>query len=182
MTCENVIPIKDSGGGGEVGDFASRDAGEANPSGLTHALAIRYKDSGQSEPKPVIFRGIYRLQLRSARFSGDLNAETSVRSRIRSLGSFGAPARPSIKQTGEKSQAEGPQLEVGGVRLAKPGQGASATTEEPAGTGSATFDAPGCTEAKACPDTTGEGERNLLALQSIGLALGRRVNQGLFCS
>jgi hypothetical protein len=35
-----------------------------------------------------------------------------------------------MKQTGEKSQAEGPQPGVGGVRLAKPGQGASATTEE----------------------------------------------------
>jgi hypothetical protein len=59
---------------GEVGDFASRDAGEANPRGLTHAVAIRYKDSGTSEPNPVIFRGIYRLQLKSTRFSANLNA------------------------------------------------------------------------------------------------------------
>jgi len=61
---------------GEVGDFASRDAGEANPRGLTHAVAIRYKDSGPSEPKLVIFRGIYRLQLKSGRFSVNLNAES----------------------------------------------------------------------------------------------------------
>jgi len=61
---------------GEVGDFASRDAGEANPRGLTHAVAIRYKDSGPSEPKPVIFRGIYRLQLKSGLFSGDLNGNS----------------------------------------------------------------------------------------------------------
>jgi len=61
---------------GEVGDFASRDAGEANPSGLTHAVAIRYKDSDPSEPNLVIFRGIYRLQLKSARFSVNLNAES----------------------------------------------------------------------------------------------------------
>ena len=58
---------------GEVGDFASRDAGEANPRGLTHAVAIRYKDSGPSEPKPVILRGIYRLQLKSAHFPRDLD-------------------------------------------------------------------------------------------------------------
>ena len=69
---------------GEVGDFASRDAGEANPRGLIHAVAIRYKDSGPSEPKAVIFRGIYRLQLESGRFSGNLNAESSARSRNRS--------------------------------------------------------------------------------------------------
>ena len=81
---------------GEVGDFASRDAGEANPRGLTHAVAIRYKDSGTSEPNPVIFRGIYRLQLKSRRFSLNLNAGSGARSRIRSLESFDAPSRPSI--------------------------------------------------------------------------------------
>jgi hypothetical protein len=63
----------------EVGDFASRDAGKANPSGLTHAVAIRYKDSGPSEPKAVIFRRTYRLQPKLGRFSVNLNAE-SVRS------------------------------------------------------------------------------------------------------
>ena len=92
----------------EVGDFASRDAGEANPRGLTQAVAIRYKDSGPSEPKAVIFRGIYRLQRESARFSGNLNAESSVRSRIRSLESFDAPSDPSIKQ--------GPQTTDKGLR------------------------------------------------------------------
>ena len=61
---------------GEVGDFVSRDADEANPRGLTHAVAIRYKDSGPSEPKPVIFRGIYRLQRKSGCFSVNLNAES----------------------------------------------------------------------------------------------------------
>ena len=60
---------------GEVGDFASRDAGKANPRGLTNAVAIRYKDSDPSEPKAVIFRGIYRLQLELARFSLNLNAD-----------------------------------------------------------------------------------------------------------
>jgi len=59
---------------GEVGDFALREAGKANPSGLSHAVAIRYKGSGPSEPKAVILRGIYWLQLKSARFSVNLNA------------------------------------------------------------------------------------------------------------
>jgi len=52
----------------------------------------------------------------------------SVRSRIRSLESFEAPSHASTKQTGEKSQAEGPQLGAGRVRLAKRGQDGSATT------------------------------------------------------
>ena len=68
---------------GEVGDFASRAAGEANPRGLTHAVAIRYKDSGPSEHKPVIFRGIYRLQRKFALFLANLNANDTLR--IRSL-------------------------------------------------------------------------------------------------
>jgi len=41
-----------------------------------------------------------------------------------------ATSRPSIKQTGEESQAEGPQLGVGRMRLTKPGQDASATAED----------------------------------------------------
>jgi len=35
-----------------------------------------------------------------------------------------------IKQTGEKSEAEGPQLGVARVRLTKPGQDATQTTED----------------------------------------------------
>jgi len=106
-------------------------AGEANPRGLTQAVAIRYKDSGPSEPKPFIFRGICRLQRKSARFSGDLNAESSRPIKDSVLGILrDATSRPSIKQTGEESQAEGPQLGVGRVRLTKPGQDASAATEE----------------------------------------------------
>ena len=38
--------------------------------------------------------------------------------------------RPSIKHTGEKSEADGAQFGVGRVPLAKPRQDASATTEE----------------------------------------------------
>jgi len=106
---------------GEVGDFASRDAGKANPRGLTHAVAIRYKDSGPSEPKAVIFRGIYRLQLESARFSEDLNAESSVLSRIRSLESFAMlPPIPRLHRLDEKSL--GPKVRSSGwgrVRLLK---------------------------------------------------------------
>jgi hypothetical protein len=35
------------------------DAGKTNPTGLTCGVAIRYKDSEQNKPKPVIFRAIY---------------------------------------------------------------------------------------------------------------------------
>jgi len=45
----------------------------------------------------------------------------SVLSRIRSLESFDASSHPSNEQTGEKSQAEGPQLGAGRVRQAKQG-------------------------------------------------------------
>jgi len=55
--------------------------------------------------------------------------ESCARSRIRSLESFDAPSHASIKQTGEKSQAEGAQLGVGRVWLAKPRQHASGTTD-----------------------------------------------------
>jgi len=87
---------------GKVGDFALREAGEANPRGLTHAVAIRYKDSGPSEPKPVILRGIYRLQRKFALFSVNLNAQSSHRSRIRSWESFDAPCYPSVKRDWRK--------------------------------------------------------------------------------
>ena len=60
---------------GEAGDFPSRDAGEANPRGLTQAVAIRYKDSAPSEPKAVILRGIYLLQRKSGCFSVNSNAD-----------------------------------------------------------------------------------------------------------
>ena len=82
---------------GEVGDFVLRDASKANPRGLTQAVAIRYKDSGPSEPMAVIFRGIYRLKLKSGCFSVNLNAE-SVRP-IKDSGPWNPPILPpsSIK-------------------------------------------------------------------------------------
>jgi hypothetical protein len=116
-------------GRGEVGDFASRDAGEANPRGLTQAVAIRYKDSGPSEPNAVILRGIYRLQLKSGRFSVNSNAESVRPIKDSVLGLLRYCLRPSIKQTGEKL-AEGPQLGMGRVRHATPGQDGSAMTKD----------------------------------------------------
>jgi len=91
---------------GEVGDFTSKDAGEANPRGLTHAVAIRYKDSGPSEPKAAIFRGIYRLQRESARFSVNLNAH---RASDQGFGRW----NPSMLSPSPRLNrlAEGPQLE-----------------------------------------------------------------------
>src|SRR6516165_9689416 len=115
---------------GEVGDFVSRDADEANPRGLTHAVAIRYNDSGPSEPKSLIFRGIYRLQLKSGRFSVNLNAE-SVRPIKDSILGLLRYSRPSLNQTdGEKSQAERAAGRMGRVRHAKPGRIAVQTTED----------------------------------------------------
>jgi hypothetical protein len=104
-------PHQGFGGGGEVGDFASRDAGEANPRGLTHAVAIRYENFGPSEPKPVIFRGIYWLQPKSARFLVDLNAEPGAPIKNSVVGILRC-SHPSSEQTGEKPQAESPQLKV----------------------------------------------------------------------
>jgi len=69
-------PIKDLGEG-EDSRVRGEEAVEANPRGLTYAAAMRYKDFGASEPKPVIFRGICRLQRKSARFSANLNAPLS---------------------------------------------------------------------------------------------------------
>jgi len=113
----------------KVGDFALREASEANPRGLTHAVAIRYEDSDPSEPKAVIFLGISRLQRKSARFSVNLNAESvrPIKDWVRILRYC---LRSSIKQTGEESWAEGPQVGVGRARNGNPlGQGASASTE-----------------------------------------------------
>ena len=55
-------------------DFASRAVRETNPRGLTCAVAVRYKDSGQDKPKRVILLAIYGLQRKSAQFSANLNA------------------------------------------------------------------------------------------------------------
>src|SRR6516225_8589843 len=92
---------------GEVGDFVSRDAGEANPRGLTHAVAIRYEDSGPSEPKAVIFRGIYRLQRESGRFSVNLNAESVRPIKDSVVGILRYCLCLSINRLDEKSWAEG---------------------------------------------------------------------------
>ena len=78
-----------------VRDFAPREAGETNPRGLRCAVAIRYRNSGQNKPKPVILRPVYRLQWKWAHFSANLNANDP--SRIPSLISFGAT--PSLDKT-----------------------------------------------------------------------------------
>jgi len=98
---------------GEVGDFASRDAGEANPRGLSHAVAIRYKDSGPSEPKAVIFRGIYRLQPKSGRFSVNLNGNRASDQGFGRWNPSMLPLIPRSSRLDERSRAEGPQLGVG---------------------------------------------------------------------
>ena len=95
---------------GEVGDFAWRGAGEANPRVLTHAVASRYKDSGPSEPKAVILLGIYQLQRKFALFSVNLNAESVRPIKDSAFGILRYCLHPSIKQTGEKLEAEDPQL------------------------------------------------------------------------
>jgi len=115
---------------GEVGDFASRDASEANPRGLTHAVAIRYEDSGPSEPKPVIFRGILSVTAEIGLFFSKFKCGV-VRPVKDSVlwNPFDAPSHPSIKQIGEKLQAEGPQLEWDACASQSSGRNASATTE-----------------------------------------------------
>ena len=118
---------------GEIGDFALRGGGKANPRGLTQAVAIRYKDPGPSEPKAVIFRGIYWLQLKSGRFSGNLNAESACPIKDSVLGILRYCLRPSIKHTGEKSEAEGSQVGWDAVRHAKPGAGRHANGRGSAG-------------------------------------------------
>ena len=66
--CDCPIKVLDKG---DAGDFAPRYAGETNPRGLRYAGARRYKNSGPNKPKAVIFPVIYRLQRKSARFSGN---------------------------------------------------------------------------------------------------------------
>ena len=62
-------------GNRQVGGFGARHASETNPTELTYSVASRYKDSGENKPKPAIFRIIYGLRRKKARFSGNLNAE-----------------------------------------------------------------------------------------------------------
>ena len=69
--CDRPIQVFDKGGA--AGDFALRDAGGTIPIGPRYALATRYENSDQNKPKPVIFRSIYRLERKSARFSANLN-------------------------------------------------------------------------------------------------------------
>jgi len=117
----------------ELGDFASRDAGKANPSGLTHAVAIRYKDSGPSEPKPVILRGICWLQRESARFLVNLNAESRARSIKDSVVEILLCSLPSLdKQTGKSHRRKVRSSAQGGTGCATQSRGrmASATTED----------------------------------------------------
>ena len=120
-------------GRGEVGDFASRDAGEANPRGLTQAVAIRYKDSGPSEPNAVILRGIYRLQLKSGRFSVNSNAE-SVRPIKDSVVGLPRCSLPSLDQTQWRKVAGLSAAARGGRRAArKAGAGCQCNDRGPAG-------------------------------------------------
>lgn len=78
-----------------VGDFVPRDGGETNPRGLKCAVAIRYKNSGENKPRPVMFRAVYRLQRKWARFSANLNANDP--SRIPSL--YPSMLPPSLEKT-----------------------------------------------------------------------------------
>ena len=90
-----IVPLRFGGKGGRR--FAPTDAGETNPRGLRCAVAIRYKNPGQNKPKPVIFRVIYRLQRKSARFSANLNANDPSRIPLLKdsvLVSFDAPPIP----------------------------------------------------------------------------------------
>ena len=63
---------------GERGRFRVESGSRNKPRGLTYALAIRYKDSGQNKPNPVILRAIYRLQRKSAHFQ-ESGVSTSFR-------------------------------------------------------------------------------------------------------
>jgi hypothetical protein len=118
---------------GEVGDFASRDAGKANPRGLSHAVAIRYKDFGPSEPKPVIFRGIYRLQPKSGRFSVNLNGN---RASDQGFGRWNPSMLPPIPRLNRPAKSRGPKVRSSGwdaCAAQSRGRDASATTMGPAG-------------------------------------------------
>jgi hypothetical protein len=102
---------------GEVGDFTSRDAGKANPRGLSHAVAIRYRDSGPSEPKPVILRGIYLLQLKSGCFSVNLNAN---RPSDQGFGPWNPSTLPPIPRLNRLAKSHGPKVRRSGeTRVAR---------------------------------------------------------------
>jgi hypothetical protein len=116
----------------EWGDrrFCLEGWGQSEPKRLNPGCSNQIQGPGPSEPKAVIFRGIYWLQLKSGRFSGNLNAESACPIKDSVLGILRYCLRPSIKHTGEKSEADGAQFGVGRVPLAKPRQDASATTED----------------------------------------------------
>ena len=109
-----------------VGDSAPRDAGETNPRGLRCAVAIRYKNSGQNKPKPVIFRVVCRLQRKWARFSANLNANDPSPSRIPSL--YPSTLPPSFDKTGwresqERPSTDGPCAPTRGPKVRRSGAG-----------------------------------------------------------
>jgi len=115
---------------GEVGDFALREAGKANPSGSTHAVAIKYKDYGPKRTQAGYLPWNLSVTTEIRLFSVNLNADSPVPSRIRSLESFRC-SLPSLDQTDWRKAAGRRSAARGGTRvLAKPGQHASATTEE----------------------------------------------------
>ena len=83
----------------EAGISRRGDVRETNPSGLRCAVAIRYKDSGQNKPKPVIFFAIYRLQRKLARFSANLNTDSHQGFQLSSLQSTGYSGnRPNFRK------------------------------------------------------------------------------------
>ncbi len=68
--CDRPIKVFGEGAGRR---FSVEDAAETNPMGLSQAVAIRYKNSGQSKPNPAIFLAINGLQRKSASFSENMN-------------------------------------------------------------------------------------------------------------
>ena len=78
----NVLVKKD------VEDVAAAVGGETNPRDLRYDVAVRYKDSGQNKPKPVIFHEVYGLQWNSARFFSKFECGRSIKDCRRSVFNF----------------------------------------------------------------------------------------------
>ena len=128
MRCENVIPIKDFGGGGSR-RFHLKRCRRSEPKCLNPRCSNQIREFWPERTQAGYLVWNLSVTTGIGPFLSKFECASSARSRIRSLESINAPSNASIKQTSEKSQAEGAQLGVGRVWLAKPRQRASGTTD-----------------------------------------------------
>jgi hypothetical protein len=111
MRCENVIPIKDFGEGGQVGGLALRDAGGAEPKRLNQRCSNQIRGFWPERTQASYLPWNLSVEVKSGRFSGDLNGNRpsdqglgprnpSMLPPVSRLNSLAKSRRPKVRRSG----------------------------------------------------------------------------------